>query len=29
MLLDRGADLIWESADFLDVGRETITEIRK
>jgi hypothetical protein len=29
MLLDRGADLIWESADLLDVGRETITEIRK
>ena len=29
MLLDRGADMIWESADFLEVGRETITEIRK
>jgi hypothetical protein len=28
-LLDRGADLIWESADFCDVGRITITEIRK
>lgn len=28
-LLDRGGDLIWESADLLDVGRETITEIRK
>jgi len=27
-LLDRGADLIWESADFCDVGRITITEIR-
>jgi len=28
-LLDRGGDLIWESADLTDVGRDTITEIRK
>jgi hypothetical protein len=29
MLLDRGADLIWESADLCDVGTISITEIRK
>jgi hypothetical protein len=28
-LLDAGNDMIWESADFCDVGRITITEIRK
>ena len=29
MMLDRGADLIWESADFCDVGMISITEKRK
>ena len=29
MLLDRGADLIWESADLCDVGMISINEIRK
>jgi len=28
-LLDAGNDMIWESADFCDVGRITITEVRK
>jgi hypothetical protein len=28
-MLDRGADLIWESADFCDVGRITITELNQ